>query len=59
MYRDPVVEELRENATKLLEECEGDLHKLVERLRREQAQHADRVVRRRFNRPPTRRDQAT
>ena len=47
MYKDPVVEELRQNAAKLVEECGHDLHKMAERLRQEQSRHAHRVIRRR------------
>ena len=48
MYRDPIVEELRQTAAKLVDECGGDLHQVAERLRREQSQHPHRVVRRRI-----------
>ena len=46
MYKDPVIEELRQNAARLVEECGGDLHNVAERLRQEQSRHAHRVVRR-------------
>lgn len=46
MFRDPIVDEMRRNAAKLIEECAGDVHTLVERLRQEQTRHAHRVVRR-------------
>jgi len=52
MYNDPVVEELRQNAARLVEECGGDLHMVAERLRQEQSRHAHRVVRRRTKTPP-------
>lgn len=46
MYKDPIVEELRQNAAKLVEECDGDVHKVAQRLREEQSRHPHRVVRR-------------
>jgi hypothetical protein len=46
MYRDPIVEELRQTAAKLIEECGGDLHQVALRLRQEQSRHPHRVVRR-------------
>ena len=47
MYKDPVIDELRQNAAKLIEECDHDVHKVAERLRQEQSHHPARVVRRR------------
>ena len=33
MDRDPVVQEVRDNGAKLAEECDGDVHRMAERLR--------------------------
>lgn len=52
MYKDPVVEELRENARKLFEECGNDLHEIIKRLRQEQSNQPQRIIRRRELRPP-------
>jgi hypothetical protein len=46
MYVDPVVEEIRRNAAQIAKECEGDIHKLAERFRREQTANVHRLVRR-------------
>lgn len=43
---DPVVNEMRRNGAQIAEDCHGDVHKFAERLRREQADHPHRVVRR-------------
>jgi len=54
MYKDPVIEELRQNAARLVAECGGDLHAVAERLRQEQSRNAHRVIRRRtVPRPPS------
>ena len=47
MFVDPVVEEMRTNGARLAEECGGDIRRIADRLRREQAEHPDRVVIRR------------
>lgn len=58
MEPDPVVEELRRHGAKIAEECDGDIHRMAERFRREQAEHPERVARRnartqdRQDRPP-------
>ena len=44
MHRDPVVEEIRDQGDRIAEECEGDVHRMAERFRREQAQHVHRVA---------------
>ncbi len=46
LFHDPVVQEMRDNFAKIAEECGNDLDRLVERFRREQAAHADRLVNR-------------
>lgn len=53
MYKDPVVEELRENARNLFEECGNDLHEIVKRLREEQSRGPQRVIRRRKDQRPS------
>ncbi|NOS99429.1 MAG: hypothetical protein HOP29_02255 [Phycisphaerales bacterium] len=47
MERDPVVDEMRSNGARIAEECDGDIHKMADRFRREQEQHGGRIVRRR------------
>ncbi len=44
MWEDPVVKEVRAAGAKLLEACGGDLRKLAEQLRANQAKHPGRVV---------------
>ena len=44
MITDPIIEEIYEARQRLLDECGGDLKKLMERLRAAEAQHPDRVV---------------
>lgn len=44
MFIDPVVEEMRRNGLRIAQECGGDIRRIVERLRREQAAHAERLV---------------
>ncbi len=46
MYLDPVVEEMRRHGTQIADECDGDIHRMAERFRREQAQSNRRVIRR-------------
>ncbi len=41
---DPVVQEMRRHGDKIAEECGGDLHRMAERFRREQAKHTHRIV---------------
>lgn len=44
MTRDPIVAQVHEVRKKLLEECGGDLNKLIERSRAREAQHRDRIM---------------
>ncbi len=43
-YPDPVVDEIRENGARFVEECGGDVHSVAERLRELQTQHPERLV---------------
>lgn len=43
-YLDPVVDRVRAIRRQIAEECEFDVHKLAELLRRSQAQHPERVA---------------
>jgi hypothetical protein len=47
MKPDPVIEEIRRNAAAIAEECGGDIRRMADRFRREQAENVSRVVRRR------------
>ena len=53
MYPDPVVDEIRRHAAKIAEECDGDVHRMAQRFRREQAKNPHQIVRRTL--PPDRR----
>lgn len=44
MWEDPIVKEIRTAGAKLLEACEGDLRKLAEKLRANQAKHPEKIV---------------
>lgn len=44
MRPDPVVQETRDNFAKIAEECGNDFDRIVERFRREQDAHTDRLV---------------
>ena len=44
MYVDPVVEEMRRHGAQIAEECGGDIHRMAERFRREQAENHHRIV---------------
>ena len=44
MWKDPVVEEVREARQRILERFGGDLAKYCDHLRQEQAQHPERYV---------------
>jgi hypothetical protein len=44
MFVDPVVEEVRRNGAEFAEECGGDIHRMAEELRREEAEHPERIV---------------
>jgi len=51
MITDVVVQEIRDNGARIAEECGGDVHRMAERLRSEQAANADRVVSRKARKP--------
>ena len=44
MANDPIVQEMRDNFAAIAAECGNDFGRIVERLRQEQAAHADRLV---------------
>lgn len=44
MRKDPIVEEVREARAKIWEECGGDLKVLMERLRKAQEEHPERII---------------
>ena len=44
MEKDPIVDEVHKARERLLRECEGDLEKVLERLKRREEDHKDRVV---------------
>jgi hypothetical protein len=44
-FEDPFVEEIRRTRERLLEECGGDLEKLMDRLQAREREDSDRVVR--------------
>ena len=44
MNRDPIVNEIRQARQKILEDCGGDLEKLLDRLKAAEAQDRTRVV---------------
>jgi hypothetical protein len=44
MKRDPIVEEIHQIRQKLLDECEGDLEKLMDRLKAAERQDHGRMV---------------
>lgn len=44
MFPDPVVQETRDNFARIAQECGNDFDRIIERFRREQAAHADRLV---------------
>ena len=44
MNRDPIVDEVRQTRQKLLDDCGGDLAKLLDRLKAAEAEDRDRVV---------------
>ena len=53
MQIDPVVQEIRSHGARIAEECDGDIHRMAQRFRREQAEGGRPIVRRRGR--PTRR----
>ncbi len=46
LWKDPIVEEVREARRKLMEECGNDLTQLSKRLSEDQKRHGDKLVRR-------------
>jgi hypothetical protein len=44
MNRDPIVDEVRQARQKILDDCGGDLEKLLDRLKAAEAQDRSRVV---------------
>jgi len=44
MINDPIVEKVYQARQKILEQCNGDLTKWMQRLKAAEAQHRDRVV---------------
>ena len=44
MNADPIVEEIHEIRRRMLEECGGDLERLMDRLRQAEVQDKDRLV---------------
>lgn len=44
MKDDPIVEEIHEARRKLLNECGGDLEKLMDRLKSREQEHPSRIV---------------
>ena len=44
MIDDPIVEDVYQARQKILDQCDGDLKKWIERLKAAEAQHQDRVV---------------
>jgi len=44
LWDDPIVEEVRRIRGELLAECDNDIHRLLEKLQRRQAEHPDRIV---------------
>jgi hypothetical protein len=44
MNRDPIVEEVRQARQKILEDCGGDLEKLLDRLKAAESKDRSRVV---------------
>jgi len=46
MDADPVVQEMRRHGEQIAEECDGDMHRMGERFRREQAEGTHPIRRR-------------
>ncbi len=44
MIHDPIVKEIHQARQKILKECDGDLDRLMDRLKAAEVQHGDRVV---------------
>ncbi len=51
MFVDTVVQEIRDNGARIAEQCGGDVHRMAERLRSEQAKNAERIVSRKSRKP--------
>ncbi len=48
MWKDPIVEEVRNAGAKLAEEANNDLHQLCKNLQKKQEEHPDRLIRRKL-----------
>ena len=57
MFVDTVVQEIRDNGARIAEECGGDVHRMAERFRSEQAKNAGRVVSRKAKKSDPRKPQ--
>jgi len=44
MIHDPIVEEIHQARQRILEACDGDLDRLMDRFKTAEAQHGNRVV---------------
>ena len=44
MKPDPIVEEIHETRQKIWDECDGDMNRLIERLRKSQEKHPERII---------------
>jgi len=44
MNKDPIIEEIHRIREKMLEDCGGDLEKLMDRLQANESRHPDRLV---------------
>ena len=44
MINDPIVEDVYQARQKIMDQCNGDLSKWIERLKAAEAQHQDRIV---------------
>jgi hypothetical protein len=42
--KDPIVEEIHRTRQRLLEECDGDIEKLMDRLKKMEARHKGQIV---------------
>lgn len=51
-HSDPLIDEVRERRRQLWEECGRDFNRLLEMIRRIQAEHPEKIVDRRKSRPP-------
>lgn len=46
MWKDPIVEEIRNAGNRIVKEAGNDLHKFCEVLRHKEKEHSDKLVRR-------------